>query len=392
MNWIVLGVIIVLTIVIATIEYRRSGSKGAVAILVIGVIISVLAGALFQSSSANSDRTGVDTSGGTVHDSLPSPTEVSSKEDEVAKFIKDYRIGHDNGYGNLEYFNRGGLVCKQDEMYYISANSALYKTRDFSSFEYITEGEIIANICVLGDWIYYTSGNTIYKIRTDGAQKEAICETQRGIIRMNAKGDWLYFVSNEDGLLYKVIKNGEALTRLTDIPVSSFIVVGEHIYFTSGVFEKIYDTGHSMSLEGFYKLSLYTNEISRIALPMSMGHEAIPGDMNYYNGVFYIFANGLQRFDFESEAFALIDERHMAYTSTIDNRMYYINRLQGEYDSFCYYDVSSNAHVKISTPYENDNYISWFYPTTHGIIYAHNFADWSIMSLDGTGNRFLEVS
>ena len=319
------------------------------------------------------------------------PLQESPNDSDNSKFTKDYRTGHENDYGNTEYFNRQALLCRQDEMFYISDKNAIYKTKDFISFVHVIDGTIVQNICVLGDWIYYTSDKLICKVRTDGKQSETILETSRGVIRMNAKGDWLYFVSNENGLLYKIIKNGEALTQLTEIPVSNFVIIRDYLYFTSGDFEKTYETGHSMSTRGFYKLHLFTNEITKIVLPEYLGYELTPNEMHYYNGVFYINANGIRVFDVETEVLTLIDDRSVFDTCIFDGRLYYIYPLEDKYESFWYYDITSKEHVFVATPYENENRINLFYPTNYGIIYSHEFANWSIVGINGLDKHFLNI-
>ena len=83
-----------------------------------------------------------------------------------------------------------------------------------------------------GEWIYYSNsddGEKIYKIKTDGSEREKINDDYSGFI--NVVGDWIYYSNQDDaGKIYKIKTDGSGREKIND-DYSWFInVVGDWIY------------------------------------------------------------------------------------------------------------------------------------------------------------------
>lgn len=98
------------------------------------------------------------------------------------EFVPDYRPGYANTVGNTTYniFNNDGLITKQDEWLYYSANYALRKVRtDGTEQQIITKikHETVYQLNIIGDYLYYRIYHDgIYRVRTDGSDTKLIVD------------------------------------------------------------------------------------------------------------------------------------------------------------------------------------------------------------------------
>lgn len=148
-------------------------------------------------------------------------------------------IRYGNTVGNLA---NDGLVAQQGEWIYYSNeldDDKLYKIR--------TDGTQKQKICddqarylnVLDDWIYYVKDyGTLFKIRIDGTKKIQISKEKESVGDINVVGNWIYYVafnlSDEKYLesISKIRTNGTRRQQLYQThELHNLIVVGNWIYF-----------------------------------------------------------------------------------------------------------------------------------------------------------------
>ncbi|NLP13269.1 MAG: DUF5050 domain-containing protein [Clostridium sp.] len=87
------------------------------------------------------------------------------------------------------------------------------------------------NIAVFGDWIFYTSDDGIYRIKSDGAHNEKISDII--VHTLCVYGENVYFSSgneNQEGL-YKAGLDGKNIVKIYAKTVSGFSVYENNIYF-----------------------------------------------------------------------------------------------------------------------------------------------------------------
>lgn len=110
---------------------------------------------------------------------------------------------------------------------------SLYKMRIDGSEAYskINTGEV-RNINIYGEYLYFTEGGKIYKIRNNGSDKTLITREQGDYI--NVVNGWIYFRNNSDsGKLYKIKIDGSYLVKLSDDKVRNINVVEGYIYYSN---------------------------------------------------------------------------------------------------------------------------------------------------------------
>lgn len=106
-----------------------------------------------------------------------------------------------------------------------------------------TEGNIINGGLATqqNDWVYYfqydtsitgpyqPNNSSIYKMKLDGSNKTKLITAYGS--DLNIKGDWLYYINNNDKKIYKVKTDGSSNQRLSNETVLyDMIIVGDLIY------------------------------------------------------------------------------------------------------------------------------------------------------------------
>lgn len=159
------------------------------------------------------------------------------------KLIKDVFTPVGNANGNLCLF---GMAAKQGEwIYSADAHKGLYKSKENgSSVVKLSDQVQPTYINVVGDWVYFSTESSIYKVKTDGSSETKIVDAPYA--KMIVIGDIIYYSSapNQDGLwhLYKINTDGSGKTVITEKEnMLSLNIVGDWAYYINGADDfKIY--------------------------------------------------------------------------------------------------------------------------------------------------------
>lgn len=123
---------------------------------------------------------------------------------------------------SVENSNNNGLGVENDEhIFYIHNGTALVKTDKELNFE-----EVILqtdnyywheNLNLVGDWLYYTSEESLYRIKTDGTDNQVLYDL--GYIRdVHVTGEGIYFINFEDDFnVYRMDLNGQNVNRIMNV-------------------------------------------------------------------------------------------------------------------------------------------------------------------------------
>ncbi len=73
----------------------------------------------------------------------------------------------------------------------------------------------VDKVNVVGDWIYYSNGGYLKKVKIDGTGTTQVCDENAELLRII--GDWMYYRNYDDkGKLYKIRLSGLDRTKITD--------------------------------------------------------------------------------------------------------------------------------------------------------------------------------
>ncbi len=91
----------------------------------------------------------------------------------------------------------GGIAAAaNDYFYYLNHDKQIVRERTDKSFSIVLSQENCSHINVVGDWVYYISDYTVYKVRTNGADRQALKNNNTG------KDIYARYMMVYDGYLY----------------------------------------------------------------------------------------------------------------------------------------------------------------------------------------------
>lgn len=133
----------------------------------------------------------------------------------------------------------GGLAAETDDhIFYIEDHMKLVKTdKQLENKEHLIKrdgGQGYSNLNVVGDWLYFTKGERIERMKQDMGNHTAIYSLGYAS-QMQIYGDAIYFLSWEDDLsIYKMDLNGQGLKQLIDFEARSFSVYDGRLLVSYG--------------------------------------------------------------------------------------------------------------------------------------------------------------
>lgn len=147
-------------------------------------------------------------------------------------------IQDENAYGNTENNtnNYGYGAEYNDYIFYIEDNLNLVRnTKDFQDKVYLIEksgGTGISRLNIVDDWIFYSSGKTLNRMRTDGTNNETIYKM--GYLQdIHIHGNYIYFIYYSDkSSVYKMDVNGHNLERFLELPVSDIAIYDNRLFYS----------------------------------------------------------------------------------------------------------------------------------------------------------------
>lgn len=127
----------------------------------------------------------------------------------------------------------GGYAAQADEWIYFSIGGSLYKMREDGSDSTALLEASAKNIIVVDDYIYYCAGmeqeaSRIWRVRTDGSGREAVLE--EGVMFFAAAGEWLYFQPFGDGGLHRVALSGGEAEPVLQERCERFSILGDVLH------------------------------------------------------------------------------------------------------------------------------------------------------------------
>ncbi|WP_368645736.1 DUF5050 domain-containing protein [Alkalibacterium putridalgicola] len=129
----------------------------------------------------------------------------------------------------LENTMNGGYAVETDEYtFYVEDHMDLVRTdKQFENAEYLIQregGHGIRNLNVVGEWLYFTKGETIERMKLDGSEHTTLFSLSFPS-EMQIYGNGIYFSTwQDDNSIYRMDLNGQNLEQLIDIRAYSFSI------------------------------------------------------------------------------------------------------------------------------------------------------------------------
>lgn len=158
-----------------------------------------------------------------------------SVHNSMAKNINVIEINPEDVIGNtVQNTNNYGYGAENDDyIFYVEDNLNLVRTnKDYKDKIYLIKkpsGTGISRLNLLGDWIYYTSGKGLNRIRIDVKDNETIYKLGY-LSDINMKGNDIYFINYSDNdKIYKMDINGRNLQTFLDVSASDIAIYEDEI-------------------------------------------------------------------------------------------------------------------------------------------------------------------
>lgn len=124
-------------------------------------------------------------------------TKKSVRTTTADVFVSDYRGGHANTVGkpiNAVLNGNEHYAWQDGWIYYLANGTSLQKCRtDGTQKQFVKSlGEYFRNLNVVGDWLYFASLSTLFRMRTDGSSMEPLAIVGE-ITHMQVVGDTVYY-------------------------------------------------------------------------------------------------------------------------------------------------------------------------------------------------------
>lgn len=157
--------------------------------------------------------------------------------DQTAFTVALSSTAYGNTPGNIADWDVA--AAQGDWIYFESVDYKLYKVRfDGTGLTKLTDTAGASQVNVRGDWIYFTGGGALRKIRINGTDETILAYGAFSF--MQVADDWIYYTDMwQKGIgvafpLYKMSLDGSVKTRLSDLGSQEVNVVGDDIYFYTG--------------------------------------------------------------------------------------------------------------------------------------------------------------
>ena len=129
--------------------------------------------------------------------------------------------------------NQGQGVESEDYIFYVERDLNLVRVnKDYTDKIYLiqkSQGSNISRINLAGDWIFYTSGKNLNRIRIDGTNNQTIYKSGYAL-DVHYKDNYLYFINLADRHnVYKIDINGRNLQRLLNVNASDIALYDNKI-------------------------------------------------------------------------------------------------------------------------------------------------------------------
>jgi len=216
-----------------------------------------------------------------------------------------------------------GLAAQQGKWVYFNCDGLCTAMLDMKTgWKKLTDG-YPENINVIGDWIYFTEGNILYKIKTDGTDKSQITDSR--INYLTATSQYLFYLDFQENF-FRINLDGSNETKLCDDLCQSFYIDNDWIYFGT------YNTQVRNQLETF-KMKLDGSNISKVQKDILYTF-LVNTDILYYT---YYKPTKLVRFNQKDKNSITLNNNYIISSNLSKDYFFYID------NTFKLYKISHNG-------------------------------------------------
>ena len=157
----------------------------------------------------------------------------------------------------------GGYAAQQGNWVYFNCKGLCKAMLDMKTgWKRICDDAEPLNINVIGDYVYYTNMNNLYRISTNGENKTKLSEDNvRNLIVTSTD---LYYINNADDKIYKMNLNTNSKAALSDGFCSRFTLDKDWIFYTAFSPQDNSSVIYKIKLDGSNKTKLVTTKCNYV--------------------------------------------------------------------------------------------------------------------------------
>lgn len=143
-------------------------------------------------------------------------------------------VEHEGAGSTPQNINNHGVAVEHGEdIFYIHNYQSLIRTSQDLDFERLLnaseESVTLSDLNIAGDWLYYTAGHEIRRVRLDGSDRETLYDIGYAM-NLNVMNDRLYFIDySGNHNLFSMTLNGQDLKRIADIEAMDLTVYEDEL-------------------------------------------------------------------------------------------------------------------------------------------------------------------
>ena len=215
---------------------------------------------------------------------------------------------------SIENTNNYGYGVENEEyVFYVENHLNLIRAnKDYQDKTYLIQksgGTGINRLNIVGDWIFYSSGETFNRIRIDGTDNQIIYKLGY-LLDIHIKDKWVYFINLSDNFnVYRMDINGRNLERFLKIRASDIALYDDKMIFSHQNDDKSYV--ESIGLDGSER---------------NVELEVVANDLIKLDGYYYFIGDGYRLYKSQADGITapqlLVDDKVSSYIIT-DNGIFY---------------------------------------------------------------------
>lgn len=209
---------------------------------------------------------------------------------------------------SIENTNNYGFGVENEEyVFYVENHLNLIRAnKDYQDKTYLIQksgGTGISRLNIVGDWIFYASGENLNRIRIDGTDNEIIYKSGY-LLDIHIKGKWIYFINLSDNFnVYRMDINGRNLERFLKIQASDIALYDDKLIFS-----------HENDGKAYVESILYDGSERNVEL------EVVANDLIKLDGYYYFIGDGYKLYKSQVDGKAapqlLVDDKVSSYIIT----------------------------------------------------------------------------
>lgn len=299
-----------------------------------------------------------------------------------------------NSIGNKYYQNNDGHICAQGDSYYIATDDSIYWTdSDFQKFIKLVEADSPMNLNVIGNDIYYSTENGIYRVKYDGTDKKLLFDTNCRTLKIQVLNGVIYFIKADDTKLYYGPTSGGKYNNVYNKDIANFTTIGLQIFVCNAEVERFSSNNYPKrtSARSISAITLNGEAENIIYAENNDIFKRVNGNLGVYeNALYFLTQEGL--YSINEGVSKVCDINFGDALCIIDNYAFYTTSENNHWE-IVKYDLVNKVSKVYTVPIDNIMVVpQYVYPTNDKIVFSVDLSTWYSIDQNNGSFSILNIS